>query len=331
MKRHVRVGALAVPTITIRDAIRRMGHERVVAVAVAAIVLGASVASVAPGGLGGPRGDTGGPTGDGPSSRIALAGAIGNADGLGAVEEDYQAPDPSADAQAAAGAVDAPVAYVQRAPGVSSLSRIVDVDASDPEAQAAIAERAASGPIVEGPFLADGTLLKPVAVDTSVADGSDLVKTYKVKAGDTLVAIAKKHGVSMMTLWWANSLKSKDDLRRGQVLKIPPVSGLIVTVKAGDTLAALAAANKVSEARIMTINGIQDSNLVVGQVLIVPGAKGAPIPTPKPIKKAPSPPKSSQPKSGGSSSGGSSRPPKTYSGGNFAWPAPGGTISQYYR
>ena len=36
----------------------------------------------------------------------------------------------------------------------------------------------------------DGTLLKPVAVDTTVADGSDLMRTYKVKAGDTLTGIA---------------------------------------------------------------------------------------------------------------------------------------------
>ena len=39
---------------------------------------------------------------------------------------------------------------------------------------------------VEGPFTEDGTLVKPVAVDTTVADGRDLVKTYTVKAGDTL-------------------------------------------------------------------------------------------------------------------------------------------------
>ena len=39
---------------------------------------------------------------------------------------------------------------------------------------------------VEGPFIDDGTLVKPIAVDTTVPDGSALVKTYKVKAGDTL-------------------------------------------------------------------------------------------------------------------------------------------------
>ena len=45
---------------------------------------------------------------------------------------------------------------------------------------------------VEGPFIDDGTLVKPVAVDTTVPDGSDLVETYKVKAGDTLAGIASQ-------------------------------------------------------------------------------------------------------------------------------------------
>ena len=84
---------------------------------------------------------------------------------------------------------------------------------------------------IEGPFLDDGTLLKPVAVDTTVADGSGLMETYKVKSGDTLTGIARKFGVSMMTLWWANNLKSKDDLHLGQTLTIPPVTGLVLTVK----------------------------------------------------------------------------------------------------
>ena len=42
-----------------------------------------------------------------------------------------------------------------------------------------------------GPFLDDGTLLKPVAVDTTVADGAARSERYKVKAGDTLTGIAQ--------------------------------------------------------------------------------------------------------------------------------------------
>src|SRR6185503_21040744 len=118
-------------------------------------------------------------------------------------------------------------------------------------AAAAQAATAAEPAGVEGPFLDDGTLLKPVAVNTTVADGSGLMETYKVQSGDTLTGIASKYGVSMMTLWWANNLKSKDDLHLGQTLTIPPVTGLVLTVKASDTLTGLAARYKVDEQEIL--------------------------------------------------------------------------------
>ena len=60
------------------------------------------------------------------------------------------------------------------------------------------------------------TLVKPIAVDTTVPDGSALVKTYKVKPGDTLAAIAAKFHVSTMSVAWANNLKSKTDIHTGQ-------------------------------------------------------------------------------------------------------------------
>lgn len=315
--RHRRALALPVslPTISSLRAmlahpdlgpLSRLSHERIVAVAVAAIVLGASLVSVGPagasGGSGG-TGGTGGPNGDGPAPRLALAGAQFD-DSIGDVEADYVDSDydAAADGMSADGVI----------PLGANVRTMVGADDSEP------AE-------VGGPFLADGTLLKPVAVDTSVADGRGLVTTYKVKAGDTLVGIARAHGVSMMTLWWANKLKNKDDLHRGQVLRIPPVTGLVVKVKSGDTLGSLAAEYKVTEDEILSTNEITDTNLVVGQVLVVPGAKGDPIPTPKPEK-----PKARS-GGGGNGGGGSSRPPKTYRGGNFRWPTSSHHISQYFH
>ena len=338
-RRHRRsVRALSLPAFPLRDLVHRLGHDRAVGLVVASIILGASVASVTPGGSGG---DTGGPTGDGPAPRLAIVAGTDDFGTGGTVEEDYAdtgetvTTDPVADMAAAS---DDTVADVQPAPDVSALSRVTGVDAMDSAAQEVIAARAAQDPDVEGPFLDDGTLLKPVAVDTSVADGADLIRTYKVKSGDTLVDIASANGVSMMTLWWANKLDSKDDLRLGQVLKIPPTSGLTVEVKAGDTLAGLAKTYDVTGEEIVEINGLEDPNLVVGQVLVLAGAKGEPIPTPEPVKAPTKPNGSSGGSSGGSgggsgggSSGGSVRPPKTYSGGGFAWPAPGAGISQYYR
>lgn len=182
-------------------------------------------------------------------------------------------------------------------------------------------------------FLDDGTILTGYAPETSVEDGADLIRRYKVKPGDTLVTIAREFDVSMKTLWWANKLKSKDDLHIGQVLRVPPVSGLVVTVKDTDTLESLAMEHRVNADKVIELNGLDDPTLVVGQVLILPGAKGAPIPTPKP---APKPAAKSRPSGGGGGGGSkSSSKPRSggasYSGGQFRWPVVGGGnyISQY--
>jgi len=279
-----------------RSLIGRLGPDRAVAVAVAGILLGASIVSVS---AGRPAPATGGPTGDGPGPRIAVGGGVAAddwADGTdltGNVE--YGQPDSTADWQSEFEAIDFRDEQIEPEVPVS----------------------------VEGPFSDDGTLIKPIAVDTTVPDGSALVKTYKVKAGDTLVGIAAKFGVSMMSVWWANDLKSKDDLSVGKTLRIPPVTGLIIKVTAADTLDALAARYGVNTTDILATNGLDDPNLVVGQVLVIPGAKGKPIPTPKPAAK-PAP---------RTSSGGSVRPPTTYRGGSFVWPVVGGGnyISQYFH
>lgn len=317
--RRRRTLALPLPHVPVASLVGSLGHERSLALIVACIVLGASLVSFGPGGVTAPDatgsggmaasgGDVGGPQGDGPAPRLAVVAALQDADDTGSIEEDYAAPEPAPS--------------VGPAPRVNALSRVVAIDATDPEGRAAMAEAAAQDAPVEGPFLADGTLLKPVAVDTVVADGAGLIKTYKVKAGDTLKGIAKEHGVSMMTLWWANKLKSPESLRKGMELRIPPVSGLVVKVKAGETLEGLAREHKVDAAKVVELNGLEDTRLVVGQTLILPGAKGDPLPTPKPKPVT---------RSGGGGGGGTSRPPTRYGGGNFAWPAPGGSISQYYH
>ncbi|HYH92169.1 MAG TPA: M23 family metallopeptidase [Candidatus Saccharimonadales bacterium] len=319
-----RADTLPAPT---RDLVRRLGHEATLALVVAGVVLGASVLSLGP--TGAANGDTGGPTGDGAGPRLAVGGAVSGAvsdpAAVGNVEESYIDVVDIAVTERTELTDGAPQAFVEPAANVSALSRLGDVDMTDPEAQAAIAaaERAADN-VVEGPFLADGTLLKPVAVDTVVADGSSLIRSYKVKSGETLAGIAKKMKVSMMTLWWANDLKTKK-LHKGQKLTIPPVSGLVVKVKATDTLEAIATKYKVTEDKILEANEISDPNLVVGQVLVLPGAKGKPMPKPKPKPVV----KRSSGASGGS--GGSARAPRSYSGGNFRWPTSSHNVSQRYR
>ncbi len=288
--------------------VARLGPDRAVAIAVAAVLVGASLVSIT---AGGPTRNTGNTEGFGDGPRIAVGGAGG-----------FQERDDGAIGDQPTGAVGGAVEFGSPEPDGLSDARFAAIGpAPAPEASDVV-----------GPYIDDGTLVKPIAVDTSVPDGSDLVTTYKVKSGDTLVGIAQKFGVSMMSLWWANDLKSKDDLHIGQVLDIPPVTGLIVTITADDTLESLADDYKVNGEDILATNGLDDPNLVVGQVLVIPGAKGDPIPTPKPTPK----PKPTAPPGnggGGGGSGGHTRPPATYTGGQMLWPVAGGHnyISQYFH
>jgi murein DD-endopeptidase MepM/ murein hydrolase activator NlpD len=269
--------------------------ERALPIGVAALVAVATLLAVLPST---PLGSVGGTTGSGDGPRLAIAGQPWQAepiDGAANYGRDYG----------------------------SFTPLVLDTDVTTDAHEA-------SATVEPGNFLDDGTLLTGYAPDTEVADGSDLIQRYKVKSGDTLSAIANRYGVSMMTLWWANKLKNKDDLHVGQVLRIPPVSGLVVTVGSADTLESLAAKHKVKPARILELNDLQDPTLVVGQVLVLPGAKGAPIPTPKPTPK-PQVRHTTGGSGGASSGGGGSSGPVHYTGGRFRWPVVGGHnyISQY--
>jgi murein DD-endopeptidase MepM/ murein hydrolase activator NlpD len=280
---------------------RRPTGERLVSITAVGLVAVALVLSNV--GSDVPTGPTGNTSGAGSEPRIALGGDVGGILGapLGGTADGI-------DGSSDGGAVDGRVAPTLDT-GASTLA---------PDDRVTI----------DGPFSSDGMLMKPVSVDTTVADGADLLRTYKVKAGDTLTGIASKFHVNMMTVWWANHLRNKDDLKIGQTLTIPPVNGLVVTVRASDTLESLAAKYRADAADIIEVNELTDPILVVGQTLTIPGARSAPIPTPKPTKaptKKPSTPTRS------TSSGGSARPPAQYNGGSFAWPVAGGYISQYYH
>ncbi|MEO6206659.1 MAG: hypothetical protein ABIP77_01735, partial [Candidatus Limnocylindrales bacterium] len=85
--RHSRsVRALSLPAFPLRDLVHRLGHDRAVGLVVASIILGASVASVTPGGSGGA---TGGPTGDGPAPRLTVVAGTDDFGLGGTVKEDY--------------------------------------------------------------------------------------------------------------------------------------------------------------------------------------------------------------------------------------------------
>jgi murein DD-endopeptidase MepM/ murein hydrolase activator NlpD len=255
-----------------------------VSVALVLSNIGASVAA-------GPTGNT---SGAGTEPRIALGGAVSGLD------------------NAPQGGIDDRIASDHAVDGVDSSDGGSWNDAGTGQVA------------IDGPFGSDGTLVKPISVDTTVADGADLLRTYRVHSGDTLTGIASKFHVSMMTVWWANHLKSKNDLKVGQWLTIPPVNGVVVTVATSDTLETLASRYHADAAEIVDVNQLTDPVLVVGQTLTIPGALSSSIATPKPAP-------TKKPTVHSSGSGGSTRPPAQYSGGKLSWPVAGGYISQYFH
>lgn len=298
---HARTGAavslLAAP---LASATRPLtSAERALPIAVAAIVAIASLLTLLPstpaGAAGAAQGSTVGP-------RLAVNGGVHYLD--------------STDAPAPAG-LDAQRADVSFQP----LTLPGDVT-SQPTAEQVSPD---TGTVTE-----DGALVTGYAPQTTVEDGSSLISSYTVRKGDTLSAIAATFHVSTMTLWWANqsTLKSKMDLHIGQQLRIPPATGLVVTVTAADTLESLAAKYGVDAQAIVNLNELTDPTLVVGQVLVLPGAHGAPIPTPKPAPKPQTATRTAT--SGGGSSAGVGG---SYQGGRLAWPVVGGGnyISQYFH
>jgi LysM repeat protein len=132
----------------------------------------------------------------------------------------------------------------------------------------------------------------------------EISSEYIVKNGDTLYDLAKKYGISVKTIKKSNNLKSSN-LRIGQKLvfngtavtsgdkasgqtateytqsespaaKTPAVRYTKhYTVRKGDTLGELAIKFRISQNELKNANGLKNSNLSIGQVLMVPGVAPA--------------------------------------------------------
>lgn len=126
-----------------------------------------------------------------------------------------------------------------------------------------------------------GIDIVPVTIDLSLGDevvqlidnnDGDIVE-YEVLSGDNLSSIANKFNITVDTILWANDLNSKSSIHVGQKLVILPVSGLSYKVKTGDTVSGLATKFNVTEKNIIDFNKTNDSKLVIGESIIIPGAK----------------------------------------------------------
>ncbi len=118
----------------------------------------------------------------------------------------------------------------------------------------------------------------PMEIDplTQVSDKPRAdVLDYPIENGDTLASIAKKFGVDTDSIKWLNNDLNDKKLKPGMVLKIPPVTGVVMTVKGGETIYSIAKKYNVSAQAIVDFPFNEFTNdetfaLAIGQQLIVP-------------------------------------------------------------
>ncbi len=148
------------------------------------------------------------------------------------------------------------------------------------------------------------------AVSAQAGEGEGV--WYTVKWGDTLGAIAVRHGTTVSALVSANSLRDPNYIWIGQRLWIPgasgtatpaptsaptePTDGFWYTVRAGDTLGGLAVRYRTTISAIMQANGLSRPDYIrIGQRLWIPGSEGTnPTPDPTPTS-TPDPPSTPAP------------------------------------
>jgi murein DD-endopeptidase MepM/ murein hydrolase activator NlpD len=123
--------------------------------------------------------------------------------------------------------------------------------------------------VVDNSAVEPQAALSPEAQSTS----NGTISLYVVQPGDTLSSIAQLFGVSTNTILWSNNLSSGATLEVGEQLVILPISGVQYTVQKGDTLESIAKRFDGDAGDIASYNGVDDSSLVVGSTIIIPGGE----------------------------------------------------------
>jgi LysM repeat protein len=103
--------------------------------------------------------------------------------------------------------------------------------------------------------------------------------TYRVRAGDTLGRIAKRHGVSESALATHNEIRDVSLVKIGQTLRIPgsngagKASGGVYQVQRGDTLDSIARRHGTTAKSLAALNGLRNRHRIkAGQRLVLPGS-----------------------------------------------------------
>ncbi len=179
----------------------------------------------------------------------------------------------------------------------------------------------AGGHALTKPIIAPGADLETVAPGSEQVKRSRIVQ-YEVQPGDVVSNIAKRYGIDVETILWANGLSARSYIRPGDSLKILPIDGVLHTVKRGDTISAISKKYKAEQDQVIAFNRLQSdgSDIVVGEELVVPDGRKpqaryvATRTTSKTFSRVVAPPPSVN----------------APAGQNYIWPSAARIITQYY-
>ncbi|MCP4523155.1 MAG: LysM peptidoglycan-binding domain-containing protein [Candidatus Gracilibacteria bacterium] len=161
----------------------------------------------------------------------------------------------------------------------------IDVDSILGSYDGEIDDSSISDAIIEGDdsFISINTILNS---DRDLSGTNEVVE-HTVQAGESFSIISDAYEITANTILWENNFKKNHVLQPGDIIKIPPVSGLRYEIKKGDSIKSLAKKYEITEEEILAQNqmSINDS-LLVGNKIMLPGAKKI---IPKPVYRKPPP------------------------------------------
>lgn len=98
------------------------------------------------------------------------------------------------------------------------------------------------------------------------------IRRYVVQSGDTLLAIAARHGVGPETVAYNNGMRSRASLYVNEVLRIPVTDGAMHVVAAGETPDSVAARFGADVLALKDLNRLhyEPENFAAGRTIVVP-------------------------------------------------------------
>ncbi|PIY93658.1 MAG: hypothetical protein COY69_00520 [Candidatus Magasanikbacteria bacterium CG_4_10_14_0_8_um_filter_32_14] len=140
---------------------------------------------------------------------------------------------------------------------------------------------------VGGTAVTKPTIIPGSESNNTTSNGIPIIKTnrteiinYTVQVDDVIGEIAKRFGISINTILWANNLTTRSYIQPNQTLIILPMDGVTHKVIKGDTVSKIARIYDADSTQIVKFNKLEKdgADIVVGETLIIPGGEK---PTPK--------------------------------------------------